>query len=222
MVKLTAVNIEFDHGQYFVHVRAMGRMGRTPQKRKIATRGRLIEAAEQIASQNGLEALRVEEVVAQAKVAKGTFFSHFKDKDAVLAVLLGDRLQVALDVVRAGPVPETPEDFADALEPVLAVMAQERLAFDISFRYSGASTMQDPGPIAQNFIGQVDVLKGWLESGQVSDLRDDLSPELLAEGVQSFMMQAIALSFCAVNSAVDRRERLRTYLSAWLRAPKTA
>jgi AcrR family transcriptional regulator len=72
-------------------------MIRTVQKRTLATRARLIEAATSVVAEKGYEALRVEEVVQRAGVAKGTFFAHFADKDALMDLLIGERIDQFLD-----------------------------------------------------------------------------------------------------------------------------
>ena len=59
-------------------------MRKPRQKRTLETRARLIAAAEAVVEQSGYEALRVEEVVLRAGVAKGTFFAHFGDKDELM------------------------------------------------------------------------------------------------------------------------------------------
>ena len=77
-------------------------MTRAPQKRRLETRARLQEVAATIVQEQGYSGLRVEDVVARAGVAKGTLFSHFKDKDGLLAVLIGDEVMRLLDGMEAG------------------------------------------------------------------------------------------------------------------------
>lgn len=213
--KMTMVKFKFDRGQNSCFIKGMSPT-RAPQKRRIATRDRLLQAADEIVADEGMEALRVEEVVLRAGVAKGTFFSHFGDKDGLLAVLIGARLEAATDRLRAAPRPTTPEEIAAALGPLMKEMARERIVFDVVLRYSGAAAVTEVGPIAQNFIDQIELLIGWIEPLRGRAIRDDIDTGLLAEGVQAFLIQAIALSFCAIEGCIDREERLRTYLDAWL------
>ena len=72
-------------------------MARAVQKRTLETRARLIDAAEQIIAESGFEALRVEEVVLRAGTAKGTFFAHFPDKNALMDLLVGARMDSILE-----------------------------------------------------------------------------------------------------------------------------
>ena len=69
--------------------------GPTPrQRRAVATRRRLYEAAMAEYAQVGLEAARVEDIVAAAGVSWGTFFHYFPAKEDVL-------LDAAAEICRA-------------------------------------------------------------------------------------------------------------------------
>lgn len=192
-------------------------MARALQKRTLETRARLIAAAEAIIAESGFEALRVEEVVIRAGVAKGTFFAHFKDKDTLMDRIVGARIDVHLDALAARPAPQTVDAVADALMPLCDFMTCERYVFDLIVRYSGAAGIAEVGPIAATFARQVEVFAAWLTA---VPFRRDISPELQAEGIQAFMVQAMAVKFCALHNSQSIRERLGPYLEAWL-APRS-
>ena len=80
------------------------------QKRTLQTRSRLLSVAQERVKTSGYEALRVEEVVVGASVAKGTFFAHFRDKDALMEILIGAELDACLDQAAAIPPPITIPD----------------------------------------------------------------------------------------------------------------
>lgn len=189
-------------------------MTRAPQKRRIETRARLIAAASAIVARDGYAALRVEEVVRHAGVAKGTFFSHFDDKDSLLAQLIGEEMNGLLSHAAEGPPPATVEALCDALEPLYEYMAQDRFVFDIIMRYSGAAGVEDETEIALNFLHQIQLLMRWLKL--MPDVRRDVSVDLLAEGVHAFAINAMALKFCALHNANSITDRLRPYIRAWL------
>lgn len=191
-------------------------MARAVQKRTLETRARLIAAAEEVIAEAGFEALRVEEVVLRAGVAKGTFFAHFRDKDALMELIIGPRIDAHLDALAAAPPPSSAEDMADALVPLAEFMTCERYVFDVVFRYSGAASIEEIGPIAQTFGRMIDVFGAWFEDGR---FRRDITPDLAAEGVMSFLLQAVATQFCALHNSVSFRERLLPYLSAWIGTP---
>jgi hypothetical protein len=80
-------------------------------------------------------------------------------------------------------------------------------------RHSGAAAIEEIGAIAMAF-GKFDaVLAQWFEK---AGFRPMVDPHLLAEGVQAFAVQAMALNFCAINSQRPLEDRLRDYLVAWL------
>jgi AcrR family transcriptional regulator len=188
-------------------------MNRPVQKRTLETRARLIAAAEALIDDAGYEALRVEEVVLGAGVAKGTFFAHFKDKDALMDLLVGGKIDACLDAIEKRPPPETIDDLIETLAPLLTAMSSERYVFDVVIRHSGAAAIEEIGVIAMTFERQVRVIADWLADGP---FRRDVPPALLAEGVQAFAIQSIALKFCALHSQDSMMDRLRDYLTAWL------
>lgn len=193
-------------------------MARAVQKRTLETRARLIDAAKQIIAESGFEALRVEEVVLRAGTAKGTFFAHFKDKDALMDRIIGARIEALLDEIEASPAPKSVPEIVTTLMPLCRFMTCERYVFDVILRYSGAAGIEDIGPIALTFGRQVEVLQAWLKD---SGYRPDISNDLRAEGMHAFMMQAMSVNFCALHNATSIEERLTPYLEAWLR-PKSA
>lgn len=187
-------------------------MNKPIQSRTLKTRAKLVDAAKSVIADVGYEALRVEEVVRRAGVAKGTFFAHFKDKDALMDQLLGAEMDRILDDIDAAPVPATPKMMVDTLAPLIAFMTCERYVFDVIIRYSGAAAVEEIGPIAQTFERQYLTFAKWMpESLQ------EVSSELLAEGIQAFLIQALSLKFCALHGSTSAEDRLVSYLQAWLR-----
>lgn len=191
-------------------------MNKPVQKRTLATRAKLINAAQGLISAKGYGALRVEEVVQIAGVAKGTFFAHFPDKDALMELFVGKEIDRHLDELSARTTPQDLDDVIDPLLPLMQFMTIERYVFDLILRHSGAAAKQEIGPIARTFERQVEVFAQWLMDGP---FRKDVPPEILAEGIQAFSVQCMALNFCAINSDEPMPRRLRTYLEAWLCPP---
>jgi AcrR family transcriptional regulator len=188
----------------------------TPQKRRLATRQKLIDAATQIIDERGFAGLRVEDVVSRAAVAKGTFFSHFDDKDRLMALLIGQELERILDKIAKGPSPASIPEFASRLQPLMDFMGQDRIVFDIVLRFSGAAAIETTELISLNFLHQVELYAGWIKALQGTVVRNDVDAMLLAEGVQAFVIQVIALDFCALHNTVATQQRLVPYLEPWL------
>ncbi len=183
------------------------------QARTLKTRAKLLSAAQEVVSIDGYEALRVERVVTSAGVAKGTFFAHFRDKDALMEQLIAPEIDRYLDQIEQLPAPQSVAEVVDALMPMIGFITRERYVFDVILRHSGAAAKEDIGPIAQNFFRSGHAMTAWLSKGR---FRNDISAELLAGGVGAFLMQAIALNFCALQGETPIRQQLLTYLQAWL------
>lgn len=188
-------------------------MVKAVQKRTLKTRARLLAAAEAQIEAAGFEALRVEEVVRAAGVAKGTFFAHFRDKDALMDQLIGARIDAHLDRIESSPRPTSVAELVAALRPLMHFMTCERYVFDVILRHSGAALAEEIGPIANTFGRFDQVLGRWLEKGP---FRNDVSPQMLAEGLQAFLIQVMALHFCALHQETRMERRLEDYLRAWL------
>jgi AcrR family transcriptional regulator len=81
---------------------------RTLRKRE-RTRGELVAAAERLVAARGLDALSIDEITEEADVAKGTFYTHFEDKDD-LAAAVARAIRIDLE----GKITATNEGVTDA------------------------------------------------------------------------------------------------------------
>lgn len=188
-------------------------MAKFSQERSLRTHAALLTAAREIVVAKGYQGLRIEDVVQAAGVAKGTFFSHFKDKDALMDKLIGAEIDAHLDQLQASSPPESVETLVNSLMPLLQFMTHEKYVFDLVLRFSGAGEQGAEGVIAQTFCRQETVVAKWLHG---APFRKDISVELMAEGVQAFAIHAMALGICELHDGVDDRGRLTNYLTAWL------
>ncbi|MES2839131.1 MAG: TetR/AcrR family transcriptional regulator [Pseudomonadota bacterium] len=188
-------------------------MRKAVQQRTLDTRARLTAVAHELVTDKGFEALRIEEVVLGAGVAKGTFFAHFKDKDELMDLLIGERINALLDQMATRPAPRDVDQLAKRLMPVVDLMASERYVFDVILRRSGAAAMEEIGPIALTFGRLEEILGQWLGGGA---FRKDVPKDILVEGVEAFLVQTLALNFCALHRDKPMKDRLLPYLRAWL------
>jgi AcrR family transcriptional regulator len=195
---------------------------RAPQKRRLETRARLIDVATGIVDKHGYSALRVEDVVEQAGVAKGTLFSHFTDKNGLLAVLIGARVMDLLDDMDAQAAPDTIAELNVRLAPLVDFVAQDRLIFDILLRYSGSTGTDMDEVVTQGFLRQITLFATWLARLQATgQVRNDQPAEVLAEGIQAFVNHVLALSFCAGHAIENGpATALEPFLLAWLGVPE--
>jgi AcrR family transcriptional regulator len=188
-------------------------MKKAVQQRTLETRSRLTSVADELAAEKGFEALRIEEVVQRAGVAKGTFFAHFKDKDELMDLLIGERIDSLLDGMATGPAPRNADQLARRLMPLVELMSSERYVFEVILRRSGAMAVEEIGPIASTFGRLGELMGQWLAQGT---FRKDVPLEILVEGVEAFLVQTLALNFCALHKDKSMKARLQPYLRAWL------
>jgi AcrR family transcriptional regulator len=179
----------------------------------VETRARLLAVACQMVEEAGYPGLRVEDLVARAGVAKGTFFTHFQDKDTLMDHLIGARIDQHLDHLARMPAPASVEQLADAMLPLLAFLASERFVFDVVLRRSGAAAIEEIGPIAETLGRLAHIFAGWLPA---APFRRDVAPDVLTEGFEALSLQVLALNFCGINKTLPMRERYVAYLRAWL------
>ncbi len=87
--------------------------------RRAAARQRLLEAGLALMAEKGVQACKVEEITAQAGVAKGTFFTHFASKEVFVAQLVESVLDDLSRRVRPlGLTPGEPESLLGAVGSV--------------------------------------------------------------------------------------------------------
>lgn len=188
-------------------------MKKAVQQRTLETRARLTAVAHELVADKGFEALRIEEVVLRAGVAKGTFFAHFQDKDELMDLLIGERMNTLLDQMATRAAPRDAEQLARRLMPVVDLMSSERYVFDVILRRSGAAALEEIGPIALSFGRLGEIVGQWLDQG---NFRKDVPNDILVEGVEAFLVQTLALNFCALHRDKPMKDRLLPYLRAWL------
>jgi AcrR family transcriptional regulator len=102
------------------------RSGR-PQARGLATRRRVLDAAEALFAQRGYEAASMADVAERAGVSVGTLYHHFPDKRALLLALIddwGDR-ELARGRGRIAELREAPEGVRAAVAALLASSSRE-------------------------------------------------------------------------------------------------
>ncbi len=198
-------------------------MARATQQRKLETRSRLIAAANEIIEEVGFAALRIEEVVLRAGTAKGTFFAHFSDKDALMELVVAERMDRHLDALADTTAPGSVEEMISVLRPLCDFATSERYLFDLIMRHSGVAVEGEAGPISLTFLRMAEVLQDWLSA---RPYRDDISAVLQAEGVQAFLLHSMAEQFCATNNDRSFQSQLLQLLNAWLlpsgKAPASA
>lgn len=101
-----------------------------PTDKALATRERILEAADRLFHRHGYHATGLDRIVAEAGVTKGNFYYHFKSKDELAAASLErhfERMAQAITVRTAelGSPLETLENILDFFVEVIATQKRE-------------------------------------------------------------------------------------------------
>jgi AcrR family transcriptional regulator len=114
---------------------------RPPRRRDEARalfRNAILDAAEAVFAERGFHGARIQDIAERARIAVGTVYNHFSDKDDVLSALLDERTEGLLSQVRAESADgrAVPRGFRAKLEMrvagMLAYVEQHRAFFAIA------------------------------------------------------------------------------------------
>lgn len=154
--------------------------GRIAQRR-VRTRTALLEAAEWLAGDRGLDAVSIDEIVMRADVAKGTFYNHFADKeDLARAIAAETRARIEEEIGRLNTTVADP-----ALRMARAVT--------ICIRFSLKERQKLPTLV--RLISSVTDAKHPLNFGLLSDIRDGM-----AAGVFTCPTEEVGVTFVVGNT----------------------
>jgi AcrR family transcriptional regulator len=166
---------------------------RKVQARTVATRDRLLAAGREIVATGGMAALRTDEVVLRAGVAKGTFFAHFADRDQFMAALLAERLTTDFAGL-AAPVDRS--DLTRILGQVFTAFAEDADTVALLARFSGPAG--EGLGLDQTICGLVERLAEGLGAMQARGLvANPAPPGVLAEALVAQVFHASASAQCA-------------------------
>ncbi len=165
--------------------------------RRDEKRARIIEAAYQVCRQHGVEAARMEEVAARARVSKGTLYRYFESREHLLLATLLDAYEQFLPMP-----PELPEDESAEPGPLLAAYVDSLLKVLEVVTPRMTVHYQAWGLVAKNpelkrqlydFLREFHVERGRelvavLRAGQVAGVfRQEVPAEAVAEGMQALL-----------------------------------
>jgi AcrR family transcriptional regulator len=103
-----------------------------PIGKRIATRGRICEAAGALFFEAGFAAVTMEEIAEAVGIRRSTLYLHFRDKDAILAAIADNYTMRLRDVISrlAGPDP-TRDELAHWVENMADFVALHPAATDL-------------------------------------------------------------------------------------------
>ncbi len=94
--------------------RSSVRLPRRRAESRALLRSSILDAAESVFAERGFRGARIQDIAARARIAVGTVYNHFTDKDDVLGALLEERTQELVTELKAKR--EDPKEFRERLE----------------------------------------------------------------------------------------------------------
>ena len=161
----------------------------TRRARGDRTRAALVNAALDLFDRAGVEATSVDEIVAAANVAKGTFYVHFERKTDVLLERAADILVNLADEPATGDAPQALAELGDRVAAQMSVMPRAvmgRMVREI------VGNREDWLRVLGNRRTLNAIIVPVIERGRAEgSLRTDLSSQRLAQGLTILWLDAV-------------------------------
>jgi AcrR family transcriptional regulator len=173
-----------------------------PLDRRLArTRGALLQAAQSLFAARSVEGVTIDDIVAAAGVAKGSFYNHFSDKEAV-----ADRLRTLIQTHVGDLLSAAVQGNDDGPSRIAAAMARV-LRFGVEHPESaGAISRLDAGAFA---------LDTPLNKLLVKELRRGIQrSEFPSVGVPDGVLLIMGVSAALINRAVEDGARMQSAIIA--------
>jgi AcrR family transcriptional regulator len=166
-------------------------------------RNAILEAAENIFGERGFHGARLQDIASRARIAVGTVYNHFEDKDAVLAALLEHRADELLSKLRPQRADRGP--FAARLRArvarVLTYVQAHRAFFAIANEHGlFAGTVAPGARPSSKRLRRVErfraafraIVEEGIASGDLEPLRADTLVRFLGGTIRAFVLSSLA------------------------------
>ena len=176
------------------------------ERKKLATRQRLMQAALQLFSEHGYDATTVEEIAEAADVAKSTFFNYFETKEAIVPALMEWRLTHLEDTISATST--APVSSVERIKRLLHLviddpLANPALARQLFMVQRGQQNMQPIFALTALISEQV------RQAQQAGEIRDDVNPTDIGSIIRAVFLHQVVNWHCGdkqlpLSATIDR------------------
>jgi AcrR family transcriptional regulator len=148
---------------------------------KSQRRRELLLAARNVFASAGYHRAKVDDIVAEAKVSKGTFYLYFPDKRSIFAELV-DNLFVQLQaaIVRVEPSSEVGEQVKQNIRAIVQVLLDDPALTHIFFSYAPGLDPEFVQKVRSFYETVKEILETALRDGQALGIVADGDPKLYA------------------------------------------
>ncbi len=187
---------------------------------KAERRQQILAAARDVFAKRGYHHTTIDDIVAEAGVARGTFYLYFEDKRAIFADLIDRffaRITVAINrIVTDDPARPVADQARDNIRAILGVCLAERSMTKILFTDAVGIDPAFDRKLSTFYDAVVQLLTESLKDGQALGIVADGEPRVLAYlsigALKELLYQAVTLGL-AEESADVLTQQIYTFLA---------
>ena len=196
------------------------------EKKKTERRLQILEAARDVFARRGYNQSTIDDIVAQAGVARGTFYLYFDDKRAVFSELI-DRFAAQLTgaiqrIVTDGSSSSVAEQVRANIRAIVATCLAERATTKILFTDAAGVDPAFDRKLLAFYDSAVQLLTDSLKDGQALGIVADGEPRVLAYlsigALKELLHQAVTLGFAEETADVLTHQMYSFLSQGYLRA----
>jgi AcrR family transcriptional regulator len=196
---------------------------------KAERREQILAVARDVFARRGYHQATIDDIVAQAGVARGTFYLYFIDKRAVFSELI-DRFATQISntiqrIVIDDPSRPVADQVLDNIRSILRTCLVERAMTKILFTDVAGADPAFDRKLATFYDAAVQLLTESLKDGQALGIVDDGEPRVLAYltigALKELLSQAVTLGFAEETAEVLTQQIYRFLSRGYLRVPET-
>jgi AcrR family transcriptional regulator len=182
--------------------RAPANLPRRRDEAKALFRNAILDAAEGVFAERGFHGARIQDIAERARIAVGTVYNHFEQKDEVLSALLDERTEEMLRELR--PSPDDPEQFPARLTArvarLLAYVSRHRAFFAIATEHGlFAGAVAPSAPAGTRRLRHVEefrtLFRAFIDEGIASGDLEPISGEALTRflggTIRAFLLSSL-------------------------------
>jgi AcrR family transcriptional regulator len=195
---------------------------------KAERREQILAVARDVFAKRGYHLATIDDIVAQAGVARGTFYLYFIDKRAVFSELI-DRFATQITnaiqrIVIDDPNRPVADQVLDNIRSILRTCLVERAMTKILFTDVAGADPAFDRKLATFYDAAVQLLTESLKDGQALGIVDDGEPRVLAYltigALKELLCQAVTLGFAEETAEVLTQQIYRFLARGCLRVPE--
>jgi AcrR family transcriptional regulator len=203
---------------------------KAPPLPKTERRQQILAAARDLFAKRGYHQTTIDDIVAQAGVARGTFYLYFEDKRAVFADLIdrfSARITVAImRIVTDDPTRPVAEQARENIRAIIGVCLAERSMTKILFTDALGIDSAFDRKLHTFYDEVVQLLTDSLRDGQALGIVADGEPRVLAYmtigALKELLYQAVTLGFAEESATVLTEQMYEFLRSGYLRVEDKA